>query len=140
MKTLSLESSKRLHELGVVVESKCWWINDELFLFDIEREYAFHFITGERVGELCVGQLGRDPTPAPTFEELWAVLPVKIDTKEHGECWLNMWWEEYSDGSKGPRWGYADHKLKAYGEHESPTEAAGMLLVWLAENGHVEAN
>lgn len=113
--TLSLESSKRLHELGVKVESASVWgyLGAEWMLFPEGIKPSNNF-------------------PSPTFTELWGMLPVSIEghplVLERCTC--------------GPcpkaittqiRYGTLIHYFP-----ESPTEAAGLLLIWLAENGHIE--
>jgi len=77
--------------------------------------------------------------PAPTFEELWAVMPDEITDSDNDCYYLNM--EKVHRKLDVTRCMYAneiiDHIIEQF-SHESPTEAAGMLLVWLAENGHLE--
>ena len=116
MKTLSLELSKKLHELGVVVVSEVFWATmfpekGELYLYSNE----FLSLPSNRV------RIKTLPIPAPTFEELWAVMPEIAElTKVGGKTYADI------DGESATQ------------SHESPTEALGLLAIWLAENGHLE--
>ncbi len=75
--TLSLESSKRLHELGVVVESKMQWAYsyDGGFRVDIHEAIEPDFY------DINLGVF-----PAPTFKELWADTDYK--DKREPQHWI----------------------------------------------------
>ena len=127
--TLSLELSRRLDELKVKVESEHVWVQFEeprgweLWLkWDLEHDV--HHRDNKFIS-------------APTSEELWAVMPVKIPSK--------MIERDYHLGlDKGEeracaRYGYyAGHDTLIMKFHKSPTEALGLLAIWLAENGHLK--
>ena len=129
---LSQELSKRLDDLGVVVESKYVWgtyhsmLKGKYFVLDICK-----------VPLLC------KYFPAPTFTELWAVMPDAIKL-EGDDNLYQVELEAYKDVDGSTTIGYIiDGSMQGHMEesfdHESPVEAAGMLLIWLAENGHVKA-
>ena len=120
---LSQKLSARLHELGVVVESNYFYDEYGVLFerFEIEdAEMATHI-------------------PAPTFEELWAVMPWAIS------CGTTMYVKTLSTDSREvvtASYEYADWEESEFAylkeiEHKSPTEALGLLAIWLAENGHL---
>lgn len=130
MENLSLDLSKKLKELGVVVESGHVWMIPNLDMKGLTHRLglADDFIDSKL---FCV-------IPAPTFEELWAVMPVSLRSDDDFECGLFMDMSYNRNSNVG--YNNIIHR-KAVGPlftHESPTEAAGMLLVWLAEHGHLE--
>ena len=118
MKTLSLELSKRLHELGVVMESEHDW-----------TKYG-----GDWQVLPSKGFVKMEKFPAPTFTELWGMMPEIIEGPP--DIYLEL--HKLMGGSCDI--GYHDEgwAVKVFPHHESPAEAAGMLLIWLAENGHVK--
>ena len=73
---------------------------------------------------------------APTFEELWAVMPEKIERNESSYDITLEKWENKSRAS------YICDDWNFTGIHvgESPTEALGLLAIWLAENGHLKGD
>lgn len=119
---LSQESSKRLHELGVKVENALVWV-----------DYINGPIVVSSIPDMA------ESVPAPTFEELWAVMPHRIEIGGH-QCvpiqgkTSNTTFVAYSiEGSLGDT-------MSEIFEHESPTEALGLLVIWLAENGHMKGD
>jgi len=118
---LSQELSKRLHELGVVVESASDWTK---YGGDWQVLPSKDFVKMEKF-------------PAPTFIELWAMLPetILMNKMTYDLC-LAKNCAKTMAGYFCPMPGCEDN-VKEY-SHESPTEAAGMLLIWLAENGHLK--
>ena len=139
MRTLSLELSKRLHELGIVVESEYFW----WFPLDEIVDKGFLQMAGFIVGakdKYC---------SAPTFEELWAVMPMRITGNFEQEYDKRLMCGKGKDGKQLTIAVYVElyqgtdlySPDKTFGSStfcKSPTEAAGMLLIWLAENGHVD--
>jgi len=128
--SLSLELSKKLHELSVVVESEQKYAYDptqphiDCVLRDKNIESTHHW------WKEC---------PAPTFEELWKVIPDQVYILG-GWYWFALE-KHHRRGEDEPYARLSVYQIKGLGkafDHESPTEAAGMLLVWLKENGHLE--
>lgn len=123
MEVISLDLSKRLHELGYVGESECCYV-----IMDDGLQSPVHAMSIADSAEYTHCKY----IPAYQFHEIWEALPEKIDgkrlafTKVQGICAPG-----YCD-FKG-KWNYRFHH-----DNKSPTKAAGLLLVWLIENGDVE--
>ena len=120
--TLSLDLSKKLHELGVVVESEHVWMIPNLDMKSLTYRLglADDFVDSKLFSVI----------PAPTFEELWAVMPASI---KHHEKQLGQGYASYSNLQN------SNDNLH-YELNESPTEALGQLALWLKDNGHMEDN
>jgi len=125
--TASLESSKRLKELG--------WEGKREFVYvimddglpspaqSIEVSESFRYSYCKRVS-------------APTFEELWAALPEKIQFDE-AYGFLDMWKVYYTKEIQQAVICYKNtSQMFSIFKHKSPTEAAALLLIWVLENGH----
>lgn len=129
---LSLELSKKLHELGVKVESEYVWA------------YCYSVKDNKMIWLPCPfdeDDLVNKHIPAPTFEELWAVMPDAIKL-EGDDNLYQVELEAYKDVDGSTTIGYIiDGSMQGHMEesfdHESPTEALGLLAIWLAENGHL---
>ena len=128
MSELSLGLSKRLHELGVKVESKyAWWIhmtNEPQLILNqplLDKQYP-----------------NDDFIPAHTFCELWKVMPDRIDDYALmiSKSVFNKTCASYKKVSILER----SEALIGSTLCESPLEALGQLAIWLAENGHMEAD
>jgi len=131
---LSLELSKRLQELGVVVEVGHVWEVRALGTLEEKKKVVLSMFKDYN--------LGREYFPAPTFIELWAVMPWVIN---YGTTTYVKTLSEDSRGVTTASYEYTDWEESEFvpvkeSPHESPVEAAGLLLIWLAENGHVEVS
>ncbi len=116
MSELSLELSKRLDELGVKVESKYVWFNNRTVM---------------KKSELLPNST---IFPAPTFEELWAVMP-KMHPEKFAILYLTKPFDDIHEA------GYLQPEpwtLFNLHRASTPTEALGLLAIWLAENGHLK--
>jgi hypothetical protein len=129
--TLSLDLSKRLHELGVKVETHCHWCayesDPDIEFIDDEPERLYDTYTSE---DMII--------PAPTFEELWAVLPRYIGGKDSPkrELCLSKRGNNMVGSYPPVRFG----ALETYDVFEAPicADVAGKMLEWLAESGHLK--
>ena len=132
--TLSLELSRRLHELGVKVESgNVWVLIEEPEGWELWSRWTLEHNPYHREDKHI---------PAPTFTELWAVMPIFIE-HDGDSLVLHMSKLDGTDGSieSATTVYYMDWEIiihETVHAHELPIEAAGMLLIWLAENGHLE--
>ena len=136
--TLSLESSKRLAELGVKVETVCVWdfnaANGERYLCDkgMADSKDRHRIPSTVLPTI----------PSPIFEELWAVVPVFLEKKlpsgKVKQCGVCM--DKSYKGDAIISYSYMAERVIASPDfrHNSPTEALGLLAIWLAENNHLK--
>jgi hypothetical protein len=126
----SLELSRRLHEKGFRAEhDKVWvhhWSKDSMqwSLCDIDED--------DKVNEQI---------PAYTFTELWGVFPLKIYTDDT-PFYLII--DRAVRKLPVMSVGYKDINYEHYGSdvfnHESPTEALGLLVEWLIDEGHIEVS
>lgn len=112
---LSQELSVRLNKLGVVVES-----------------VLHHSVDNLGIWSLTFGMHADINFPGPTFTEIWKVLPGGIENKQ----WLYQ--KKIAMPRRTQLW--YGHINGSQHSHKEPVEAAGMLLIWLAENGHLKGN
>lgn len=116
--TLSQKPSKRLHELGFKMDTCNEWRLEHTLASSDHRTWVVRNIT-----------LDSTNIPAPTFEELWKVMPPNLNFASR--LYINKWdngvvtagYEKHSDSEQ-------EHSL-------SPTEGLGQLAIWLVENGHL---
>jgi hypothetical protein len=66
--------------------------------------------------------------PAYTFTELTNIIPLGIGNKQ-------WWWAKYDVMPKRFVTGYGNINGSQW-SHESPAEAAGLLVEWLIDNGY----
>ena len=113
----SLELSKRLHDKGFRGEHKYGWITK-------------HYKEGH--GEIVEAENFLITFPAYTFTELWGVLLREIVIKTKGyEYRRTLDVYKYSDTGMELKYHQAVKVV-----HESPTEAVGLLLEWLIDEGY----
>lgn len=136
MKTISLELARRLKDAGFERESEYVWM--------MPRWMTPSLVTGLLNGEIMArgesdnryaswGDEGPFLYPAYTFEEIWAMLPNKIDDfnktlmgihDELQRCgYLECLDGEWLDDTK---------------DIICATEAVGLLLEWAINEGHVK--
>ena len=122
---LSLDLSKRLKELGVVVESAMMYEN----IGDGEYTVPIPFVKLKKGYSI----------PAPTFTELLVIFPhfIEIPLENGGTTPQHFALMKESNGGGGYQARYGS-SWSAMFRHELSVEAAGMLLVWLKENDYVE--
>lgn len=114
MEHTSRELSQQLHDAGFRGEHKKVW--------------------GDRTS--LYSKFDYDGTPAYTFTEIWGVLPAT-----HPEQFaFKFLMHPFPDLSEA---GYLQPEpwtiIKSW-RGKSPAEAAGLLLLWLIQEGHVEVN
>jgi hypothetical protein len=139
MEHTSLELSKRLYDKGFRGEHVSNWEGWEKFT----EVVVVHEDTVSNWTAIC---------PAYTFTELWGVLPYEIEVDTLGN---DLYSDDYGEFYKMlcPLWehpyGYMGKTRAAYAaqgmepnivgfSHESPAEAAGLLLEWLIDEGHMK--
>lgn len=123
---ISLELSKRLHDKGF--RGKYEWV------------YG-HDLGGLCILAKCDKHEYTNEIPAYTFIELWRVLPQWIPNPKHGKGQYDLEMGKNHNGTKTCVC-YETYEggilTKSEHHHESPTEAIGLLLEWLIDNGHHE--
>ncbi len=120
----SLELSRELKEWGFKAESKyVWW--GLMSRKPIIMEYPKSTIDQEDI-----------IANAYQFHELWAVLPAQIQLTHYELMLMKV------GGNSGSVIGYTNLQNSndnlRYFKHDNPTEAAGLLVKWCIENGHME--
>ena len=77
---VSLEAAKRLHEAGIMVDSYFHWaiISQKITFNPLYNEV---YVLDHKTKEFwnANNNLGGNSIPAPTAEELWSILPHRID-------------------------------------------------------------
>lgn len=119
--TISLELAIELEEVGIEVESASVWI------------YAENFNTWNIAPSATWGDLDI-VYPAPTFTEIWAVLPNMHPRKYFAFLYLAQPFPNISEvGYLQPEpWTLFNMQRASI-----PAEAAGQLLRWLKKEGLV---
>lgn len=128
MEHISLELAKRLHDAG-------WRGNTD-------HIYTWNTPCLEDIYTLCFksdfyaldATLDIHDYHAPTFTEIWRELPIFIYEERNGTCELTM----FKDDSDSKT--VIEYEASSYPfvSHDSPAEAAGQLLLWCIEQGHVK--
>ena len=119
--TISLELARKLDAAG--------WRGETALLWHVpETDPDIPTIMDNNEGNIWAQVCEDDELlPASTFTEILRDLPIRIGSQN--------WFADMERGQF--RNGYGGEP-KTYKVHESPTEAAGNLLLWCIENGHVE--
>lgn len=109
----SLPSARRLQELGFRGEHEKLWIS---------WKSAPWYIDSKQKGSYARGYKS---VPAYTFTELWREMPTwcRAEKGESGLTYIQA---------------YQPIRTASTKAHESPAEAAALMLIWLIENGHKE--
>ena len=117
---LSQAISLKLHDAGIVVESASGYIQ-------ANKAVKPHVV--ERVK--C--PFAHIIYPAPTFTELWRILPRYLKDGGRFKSELKMW-------KRGQAMVIGYQKMaEEYDVFEdTPVEALGLLALWLVENGHLK--
>lgn len=119
MRTATLETSIKLQEAAIVVETYFHWMKwawgGATFVADKEAD---HLQTDEAI-VIC---------PAPTFDEIWELLPKNISgyrltMDDEYICYRNV---------------FELNPLNSIPIKENIAEAAAQLLLWCKENGHLK--
>jgi hypothetical protein len=125
----SRELSQRLKDKGFRGEHKSVWVSHpnvfggKPFVITVNH---YHDNPDKDLIVLC---------PAWTFNELWGVLPEWIK-----ETWSLILLKEHSDGKTVAGYESRVNLMQHSFRHESPTEAVGLLLEWLIDEGHCDTN
>lgn len=117
------ETSQKLHELGLDIETEFLW--RPMKHPDIVENYE------EQDWDLVYKGVNESPNiPAPLLSELLAVMPegvniVREPTRVVGKSRSRIYWHKRNKGHKNYDGG-------------NVVENAGLLLIWLIEEGHVD--
>lgn len=123
----SYELSKSLHELGFKGEHKNVYVTNSVWKRDQEIK------TLESIRHLPYYEV---LFPAYTFSELWAVLPLLLEN--YFMLGMGKEWDTKTNIQYIDREGDCHTTLGgAEFSHESPAEAAGLMVAWLIENGYL---
>ncbi len=117
MKTTSLELSKWLYEHGVVLETeKYWWE-------DYHKNWSVHIKS--------TNATTKDLIPAPSTDELLAVMPYKINKIDYliVRKTYEGWYVQY--------WDYEREEMPIKIRDDSLPEALGLMVKYLIEEGYV---
>jgi hypothetical protein len=132
----SLELSKRLHEKGFRGEHESAWKEADSQCWEDPSEYI-PIITRNLFPDW-----GMNYIPAYTFTELWAVVPYMLHIDGQGYELLIAKDISLSDGPLSE----AIYRLNGEEQelvnvaHESPTEALGLLVEWLIDEGRIQCD
>jgi hypothetical protein len=118
----SKDLSKRLANKGFRGEHKNVWVIDG-------DQYSSHGI-GEIADE--GNTIGCETIPAYTFTEIWGALPYQLVDADPGMPGIDrLELYKYPDVTVGK------YGILASVAQPNPAEAAGLLLEWLIDNGHI---
>lgn len=129
----SLELSRKLHDVGVRFESKSHW--------------AYSASGWNREGVRYHDDYGKpkingNQFPAYTLAEIWPMLPDELKNGGGLYQWKNdintvVGYLIHNHGGTGMAFAM-NATIPIYQAHEIPVEAAGNMLLWLAENDYLE--
>ena len=120
MQTVSLELSQKLYEKGLRIETEKWWTRSYLIS---KKENDPYFITQRPYHK-------PDEYPAPSTDELLAVMPYKIDNQHYlviGKAFKGFIIRYFN---------YGELQL-CKTEGEILPESLGKMCEWLLDNGWV---
>jgi hypothetical protein len=117
----SYELSKRLHDKGFKGKYEKVWTKHS----DWTRS-QHHFLC-----DVMQNVTDKEVFPAYTFTELWGAMPEYI---VDDMCKL------YLEATKDAGVTYIEYVYGDGFNHESPAEAAGMMVEWLIDNGYLSGD
>jgi hypothetical protein len=156
MQTTSLATSKALYDRGVRVESfNCHILENRLLdntkYYTLSQE-SFCYLTNQP-DVIYVDDydfiLGEEAFPAYTLDELLGILPPNIEFKENNADKENLdlndpdgkYYLRLARSELWYRYKYdCDIQIGNQMNIENVTEAAGLMLLWLIDNGYVDVN
>lgn len=140
MQTISLKTAIELYKKGLRAESAFYWI-----IRDDGKAVLYYYDSykGSESDKKAIShRLGDWIFPAYTLDELWGVMPDHIHYKNIDNGYTTRNFFDIIKTTKGLlRMGYfSPHSGELIGkqEHDNPTEAAGLMAIWLIDNGYME--
>jgi len=117
-KVISLETAKKLHELGVKVESECYWHRS------IDATSKEWFLSESRYSNSYLKQFNIIQYPTYDVAELGEMVPFMRSEIDSNGSWMctvavNM----------------SKHELFGY---KTEAEVRGKMLIWSIENKHIK--
>lgn len=135
MQTTSPELSKKLEELGINQKSHFWWC------FGVSNCSKTAYIATENEIMASDGLTCKPQFKAYTLDEILEMLPSTINYEHEKICLIvdkNHVLDLYVFGYDYKYNPYYIDRMVCNFRNKNPAEAAGQLLVWCIENGHVK--
>lgn len=138
MNTLTVQKStaKKLQNAGIELDTEFMWVRDELKrITGIGRPPSgkeYYFADGTFENDLTI------MLEAPSLSELLAVIPQVLETGHSLKI------EPGITSQTKDSWHFmyenADYEVLVEFDYFNPAETAAQLLIWLVDNGHINAN